>query len=207
MPGLIFTFAGDEAGDVSQNFAGGASRYFVFTIIGTNDGDKLRKVLSKVRSELELPDHFEFKFNSMNSRMLRERTFQSLADADFQAWSVIADKTTLPRPFELLHRLEFYIFFVTEVLEMIPLNSQKNAVLILDEFGDPEEMIIRLRRYMKQRQIPKHFRKVIAKRSDSDDLIQIADLVSGAILRRDAKQESEAYDYIQKKIVNLKEYW
>ena len=37
-------------------------------------------------------------------------------------------------------------------------------------------------------------------------LIQVADLVAGAVLRRDAKKDSEAFDYIQPKMRQVVEY-
>jgi len=40
----------------------------------------------------------------------------------------------------------------------------------------------------------------------SEDLIQVANLVAGAILRRDAKNDYEAFDYIKDKLVELFEY-
>lgn len=46
---LTFTFAGDAAGDVSFNFAKGASRYYVPTFIGTQSPDTLRETLAALR--------------------------------------------------------------------------------------------------------------------------------------------------------------
>jgi len=37
-------------------------------------------------------------------------------------------------------------------------------------------------------------------------LIQIADLLAGAILRRDAKREAEAYEQIEKKLKRVLEF-
>ncbi|MBI5823976.1 MAG: hypothetical protein HZB18_08125 [Chloroflexi bacterium] len=46
---LTFTFAGDEAGDASLNFEKGASRYFVFAVVATQDADGLRSALGNLR--------------------------------------------------------------------------------------------------------------------------------------------------------------
>lgn len=102
--------------------------------------------------------------------------------------------------------LEFYVFFAAEAIELIPAEKRQNAILVLDEYGSAEAIELKLRQYLKRRKVPKLFRRVSAKRSTSEPLIQIADLVSGAILRRDAKEDSETYDYIEKKIKKLLEY-
>jgi hypothetical protein len=53
---------------------------------------------------------------------------------------------------------------------------------------------------MTARDIPRHFKRVLVKRSRSEPLIQVADLVAGAILRRDTKGDADAYDYLGKRI-------
>lgn len=206
MSGFIFTFAGDDSGHVTFNFDAGATRYFVFSIIGTTRADRLRESLADVAKEFGLPGDYEFKFHSLTSRKLRRRVFECLSSADFEIWSVIVDKTTLPRPFEIMSSLEFYVFFAAEAIELIPAEKRQNAVLVLDEYGSADAIELKLRQYLKRRKVPKLFRRMSAKRSTSEPLIQIADLVSGAILRRDAKEDSEAYDYIEKKVRKLLEY-
>jgi hypothetical protein len=51
---------------------------------------------------------------------------------------------------------------------------------------------------MKAHDIDHGFRRITVRRSESEPLIQAADLVAGAILRRDAKKDSEAYDYLRR---------
>jgi hypothetical protein len=59
---------------------------------------------------------------------------------------------------------------------------------------------------MKTRNIQHGFRRISIRRSQSESLIQVADLVAGAILRRDAHKESEAFDMIAKKVKKIVEY-
>ena len=63
MSGVVYTFAGDEAGDVSFRFDRGASRYFVMALVGTPAPAQLRQTLDRVRSQQHLPVDFEFKFH------------------------------------------------------------------------------------------------------------------------------------------------
>lgn len=203
---ITFTLAGDESGDVSFSFAKGASRYFVVAVIATAAPEDLRQLLVVLRQKASLPVHYEFAFNSLSSAPLRRRVFDTLAEADFQAWAIIVDKTTLPDSFKVMSGIEFYLYFVTELLREIPSDKREGATLILDEFGSPARVRSELRRVMTIRDIPRHFKRIQIKRSKSESLIQVADLVAGAILRRDSKSDVEAYDTIAGKLQHVLEF-
>ncbi|SRR6266545_343552 len=129
---FTFTFAGDESGDVSFNFAKGASRYFVVTVIATQKPEELCGLLERLRKDSKLPERYEF--------------------------------------------------------------------------GYPDQTKDELRRIMKVRNINHRFRRISTRRSQSEPLIQIADLIAGAIWRRDTHNDSGAFDVIEQKIRNLIEY-
>ena len=204
---LTFTFAGDESGDGSFNFAKGASRYFVVVVIATQNPDALRDLLVDVRQKAHLPKGFDFHFNSLASAKLRNLLFESLGQADYEAWGIIVDKTTLPDTFKVLvSGLDFYLYFVSELIQQIPLAKREGGTLILDEYGYPEQTRDELKRIMKAREIKHGFRRISVRRSQSEPLIQVADLIAGAILRRDSHRQSEAYDMITSKIKKLVEY-
>lgn len=193
---VTLTFAGDESGDVSFSFEKGASRYFVFAIIATAHPDALRQRLAGLRQQANLPAHYEFAFNSLSSTPLRRRVFATLAEADFEGWGIVVDKTAVPDSFKVMSGLEFYLYFVTEILRVVPDDKRNCATLILNEYGSPGRVRSELRRIMAIRNIPRQFKRVQIKRSKSEPLIQVADLVAGAILRRDSKGDVDAYDYI-----------
>ena len=203
---LTFTFAGDEAGDVGFAFGKGASRYFVMAVIGTAAPDDLRGVLQEIRLDARLTEKYEFGFHSLSSARLRQRVFERLSHARFDAWAVVVDKTTLPDSFKLMSGLEFYLYFVTELLPLIPAEKRAGGTLILDEFGATARMRTELRRVMQLRGIPRQFRRVHIRRSQSEPLIQVADLVAGALLRRDSGKDAAAFGYVEKKLRRVLEY-
>lgn len=203
---LTITFAGDESGEVSFNFGRGASRYFVMAVIATAKPEELRANLAKVRSEFGLSNAYEFSFNGISSVQIRQRVFQVLQDSEFEAWALVVDKTTMPGLFKAMKRLDFYLFCITELLQVIPSELREKATLILDEFGGEPDLPLEFRRYMKRREIPRHFSRVLTKRSKSEPLIQVADLVAGSVLRRDAQNDSESFDMIQTKFKKVIEY-
>lgn len=203
---ITCTIAGDEAGDVSLNFGKGASRYFVPVFIATQKPDELRDLLGELRQSLRLSPTHEFKFHKMTSTEIRNEVFSALARADFQAYSLIVDKTRLPKLFETTEGLEIYTHFITELLALIPENILKDATLILDEFGSTPDLRTELRRTMIKRHMPRLFKRVLVRSSHREPLIQVADLLAGAIMRRDTQNDSEAFDTISRKIRRLEVY-
>lgn len=203
---LTFTFAGDEAGDASFNFGKSASRYFVVAVVATQDADGLRSALINLRKRENFAETFEFHFNALASKKMREKTLTALREADFMAWAMIVDKTSIPLPLRALSGMEFYLYFVTELIERIPVEMRNKGTLILDEFGSANAALIKLKHLLKARSIRHEFSRIFFRRSRSEDLIQVADLVAGAILRRDAKNDSQAFEYIERKLQAVFEY-
>ena len=107
---ITFTFAGDEAGDVSLNFEKGASRFFVPVFIATQSPDQLRAALADLRLTLGLRATHEFKFHKMSPADIRIQAFSTLANADFETWALIVDKTRLPKIFESTESIEIFWF-------------------------------------------------------------------------------------------------
>lgn len=189
-----------------MNFGKGASRYFVPVFISTPKPDRLRETLANVRERLDLNPAHEFKFHKMTSTEIRNEVFAALANSDFEAWALIVDKTHLPKIFETTESLDIYTHFVTELLSVIPAELQKDATLILDEFGSTPDLRTELRRAMLKRHMPRLFKRVIIRPSNRESLIQVADLMAGAIMRRDTQNDSEAFDMISRKIKRLELY-
>ncbi|MGC1375338.1 MAG: DUF3800 domain-containing protein [Anaerolineales bacterium] len=203
---LTFTFAGDESGDASFRFDKGASRYFVVTVISTPSPEDLRGVLESLRQNLGLADTYEFGFHKLASVKLRSKVFLALSETDFEAWAILVDKTTLGEAFKAMSGLDFYIFFVAELIRHIPAEKRAGGTLILDEFGYPDHTKAELKRILKARNIVHGFRRISIRRSQSEALIQIADLIAGAISRRDTHNDTGAYEAIEQKVKKLVEY-
>ncbi len=203
---LTFTFAGDESGDASFRFDKGASRYFVIAVIATPSPEHLRSVLEKLRQDIGLVSRYEFGFHKLTSEKLRSRVFSVLSEAGFEAWAILVDKTMLGEPFKAMSGLDLYLFFVSELIRCIPNEKRAGGTLILDEFGYRDQTKDELKRIMKARSIQHGFRRISIRRSQSEQLIQIADLVAGAILRRDTQNDTGSYDAIKHKIKKLVEY-
>ena len=89
---LTFTFAGDESGDVSFNFAKGASRYFVVTVIATQRPDELRGLLEKLRRDSKLPERYEFDYHIQIADLIAGAIWRRDTRSDSGAFEMIEQK-------------------------------------------------------------------------------------------------------------------
>jgi hypothetical protein len=206
MTALPLTFAGDEAGDTGFRFNRGATRYFVMALISTRRPETLREALRRLRQNNSLPAGYEFSFHDTTSRRLPDALSQTLQRLDFQVWAVVVDKKQLTDSFLAMPSRSFYVFFVTEVIQLIPKAEREEATLLLDEFDRSGKTLAELKRVLKLRGIRRGFRKIRPVRSRSEDLVQIADWVAGSILRRYAKQDDRAYRVIEPRVQVLLDF-
>ena len=206
MSKLVLTFAGDESGDSSFKFGKGASKTFVIAVIATEDPERLRDCLAEIGKIRKLHPYYEFKFHKITSKNLKKAVFEKLAREDYKTWAIVVDKTVLPDTFKFMTGLDFYLYFVTEVINHIPAEEQAGALLILDQFGDKGSISINARRALKSRNIQSHFSRIVARDSATEPLIQIADLMAGVISHRDSSNGNEYYDLVSRKIVEVIEY-
>lgn len=200
------TFAGDEAGDVSFRFDRGATRHFVVALIGTRQPETLREALRHLRQDNSLLADYEFSFHDTTSQRLRDAFSQTLQKLDFRVWAVVVDKKQLTGSLLAMPSRSFYVFFTTEVIQLIPETEREGATLFLDEFDRSGKTLADLKKVLKLRGIRRGFKKIRALRSRSEDLVQIADWVAGSILCRYARQDIRAYQVIEPRMQVLFEF-
>jgi len=207
MPNTALTFAGDEAGDTGFRFDRGATRHFVIAIVGTSQPDTIREALQRLRRQNNLPSQYEFSFHNTTSSRLRTALWETLPRLDFRVWAVVVDKGQLPDAFLAMHPRALYVFFVTEAIRLVPEPEREGGILLLDEFNRSGKTLAEVKRTLKLRHIRRGFKKIRACRSYSEELVQIADLVAGAVLRRYAKGDDRAFRIFEPKMQVLLEFW
>jgi len=193
-------FAGDEAGHTSFNFEKGATRYFVIVFVSTDQPDELRQAMARFRQEHSLPRRHEFSFHEATSRSVRDHFFAMLAEQSFSAWIWAVDKVALPDWFRALRGADFYSFCVSELIRAIPDDRKRGASLLLDEYGSTGKTLAGLGRMMKARGINRGFKKIVVRRSQSEDLVQVADMVAGATFRQFAKNDDLYLQVIEERV-------
>ncbi|MCX6029189.1 MAG: DUF3800 domain-containing protein [Chloroflexi bacterium] len=197
---MCLTFAGDEAGDASFSFDEGASTHFVLALIATAQPDVLREALARLREQRGLLADYEFKYHRLSSAALRHAVIETLQAMDFVVYALTVDKTTLPVYLRTLDAHSFYALLAAELIAQVPLSEREGAILLLDEFDPRGRALLALKRALKRRGMRRGFRKMLNVRSRSEPLVQIADLVAGAILRAIAQGDGENLSRLQHRI-------
>ena len=93
-------------------------------------------------------------------------------------------------------RLDFYLYFVTELIRLIPQDKREGATLILDEFGSAATQRTELRRFMTARSIPRSFKRILVKRWEAlgDGLLDAAVGARLEAMRPKRQQSAENLD-------------
>lgn len=198
----------DEAGDTGRKIKKGSSRFFIISLVlfeKRKEAITCDQRINLLRRELKLPADFEFHF-AHNSKRIRMDFLKAIQPYYFVYFSVVIDKN----PEKLwgpgfLTKESFYQY----ACQMVFTNAMpylNEAIVILDKSGNPD-FRNRLAKYLRRR-LNKNDRKIIKKikqqRSSSNNLLQLADYISG-IINRKVQNKKVQLDYY--KFIVAKEIW
>ena len=194
----------DESGDTGLKIEKGSSRYFIISLVIFEDEDEATacdKRISLLRRELRLAEDFEFHFQD-NSDRIREKFLQAVAPYNFFYFGIIINKD----PQKLYgdgfkFKESFYKYACGLVFENAKPYLQM-AKIKIDKSG---RALFRseLARYLggKINKEKKLIKSVKMEKSHSNNLLQLADYVSGIINRKaqEKKNYREYYKHISAK--------
>lgn len=181
---LVFV---DESEDTGFKFGQGSSDFFaVALVIFGNDDEatRLNSHIDALRAEMHLPLDYEFHFVRNNVHIRRE-FLKAVRDYDFQYAALVADKRKLSGP-EFRNRASFYKAVCGAAFE----NARDllfEANVKFDDSGDKtakRELASYLRRKINRpEERLEHVKKVGTQGSKGNNLIQVADMICGAVYR------------------------
>ncbi|MFA7718131.1 MAG: DUF3800 domain-containing protein [Candidatus Absconditabacterales bacterium] len=196
----------DESGDHGFNFKKGASTHFTIGMAIFEDIQKAeacRSEISVFKKQLGLKSGFEFHFKN-NSDRLRKAFFELIRHYDFFYYGYVLDKTKTPKDL-FRSKNEFYSYICGLVFEKAK-DKLDGATVIIDKHGSKdfkEEISHYLKKKMNTDEV-KRIKKVAMHRSESDNLVQLVDYVTGAIHRHYSKSGKVNYrDYIKHREVEV----
>lgn len=195
---LIFL---DEAGDTGFLFKDGASRYFVATIVIFDDPAQAARVdeeINVLRRKLHMPATREFRFSTGSSNHVKTEFLRALLPYSFRYRALVVDKATFQETHP--HRPEQQLFEKV-VSHLFGTGDLENVTLVMDRIvgGSFEERLyVALRQYLKENG-KKPIRKFKDIKSRHDNLLQVADMICGAVYRSYAREEDEFRGIIQTK--------
>jgi hypothetical protein len=196
----------DESGDPGMKGKLGSSAYFVVTAVIFEDRDEAQACdsrIEEIRSQWFGSRPFEFHFNSC-SRDIRERFLAETAKFEYLYTSFIFNKAKLyGEGFQ--YKNSFYKYAVNLLFQNLK-PYLKNATVIFDRCGNrdfQQELKKYLGRRVNEKGREQFVKRIKTNNSDSNNLLQLADMVCGAMARylRKAKQDHLAY----RKIISHRE--
>lgn len=184
----------DESGDPGMSGRGNTSRVFVITAIVFKDpeqAERCAQAISELRKELRLDERFEFHFNKCSDKF-RKAFLERVAGYGFYYHSFVVNKDKLYGD-GFRQKSSFYKFVCGMVAENLKPHL-RDASLTFDKCGD-RLFKAQLSKYLKNRinnDEHRAIRKVKFEESHTNQLLQLADMVCGAIARSRKTGEPEA---------------
>ncbi len=184
-PMLVFV---DESGDAGMKLGAGSSDLFILTAVLFQDRDEALRCDERfpaIRAALKLPADYEFHFHQ-ESKKLRCRFFERVVHFGFQYLAVVVEKRRLKTPvYNPAFRFkEGVIKYTAGKLFENAKPYLKDATVVIDASGSREwgnQLVRFLQRIVRDENGYRFIKKIRTARSYGDNLVQLADMVSGAL--------------------------
>jgi hypothetical protein len=195
----------DESGDAGFKFEKGSSTHFVIALVIFDDpldAEETALMIKRVRQQLKVHEKFEFKFNKMDD-FRRLQFLEAMRDAKFRVRIMLVDKRKLYSDHLRESKDSFYNYFVSKVLKHNR-GHIVNAKLRVDGSGS-RDFKNALNAYLRKKLEPGVILDCKFVDSKADNLVQLADMISGSIYRANhpTNADSGFFDRIRHKIEDL----
>jgi hypothetical protein len=179
----------DESGDAGFKIGKGSSEHFVVATVIVDHPIELTAALESLRANLGLPANFEFKFLSSNARR-REIFFEELRRHEVSIRGFVVHKQMLLEARDYRSNDYFYRTLLARAL-IDGRSDLVQASISLDRFMSSRsrmrELTSHLRRTLQEEVVSddglvvQRIKDVAHRDSKTDPMIQVADMVAGAI--------------------------
>ena len=191
----------DESGD--SGFKRASSSYFVLSLIAIQDENiiKIDNSIDSIKRKYNIyPGEYKF---SKTSDFHKQNFFQEISHFPFQAYAIVVNKKLVYSTELKTNSKKFYNFFLKQLLQHSPI-EQKTKIRI-DKSSSKifqKEATSYIRQQLRHLNLNIKFLD-----SKSANLIQLADMISGAICRKYTHQEKKQFlPIIIKKIKDIWEF-
>lgn len=177
----------DESGDPGLDVEKGASKFFVVALVVFEENEEAEncdKRIELLRSELRLPEDYEFHFKS-NSKRVRTAFLEAVAPYSFFYFGIVLNKDPKKLWGEGFKTTESLYKYACGLVFQNAKPYLKGATVTIDRSGR-KQFRSELRRYLRkkvniERSVVK---KVKSQRSSGNNLLQLVDYVAGVTNRK-----------------------
>jgi hypothetical protein len=198
----------DDSGDPGFKLDRGSSSHFVIACVIFDDkldAEEVALIMKKYRRELGWPEEREFKFNKTKKSIVEE-LLKRVSKSNFRIRAICIDKSKIFSPSLKNNVDSFYNYAIKEVLSKTTRLSE--ADIRLDghsgrEYKNSAATYLR-------REVNSSSKKISKLRfvdSNTNNLIQLADLVAGSILRSQQDKKSDNKTYIKILKTRMEDVW
>lgn len=175
----------DESGDCGFKFNTGSSKFFVLAAVyiatlGDNDIAVVDEAIKKLKIQHNLIENFEFKFSHCKEKF-RKEFFQTITQLPIEYKAIIVEKTKISSPI-LRHQPQQLYCETARMLFYDNNPPLESAVLLIDEAIvkiHHKEFNWVLKNYLSKNTVS----RIKQKSSRKEIMIQVADMIAGAIFR------------------------
>jgi hypothetical protein len=198
----------DDSGDPGFKLDKGSSSHFVIACVifdDVLDAEEIALIMKKYRRELGWPDDREFKFNKTKKSLINELLIR-ISSSNFRIRAISIDKSKIFSSSLKQNKDSFYNYAIKEVLAKT--TNLNDADIRLDGHSGREykkSAITYLRREVNSSS--KKISKVRFVNSHTNNLIQLADLVAGSILRSNQLEKTDSKIYINLLKARVEDIW
>ena len=197
----------DESGCPGFKFTKGSTPYFIIAMIifeDLNEAQKAGKAITNLKEKLKINPEFKF---SKTCASVKDNFFQQCIKYNFKVCALVIDKRAIYSKHLRQETDAFYNYFVKNLIKN-DYNILKNASIKIDGSGDRKfknALSVYLRKEVSENKIKKL--KFID--SKKDTLIQLADMVVGAIARHynDTRTDKSRWFELLEKSGKIKNIW
>ncbi len=192
----------DESGDCGLKFGKGSSDYFVVLAVVFSDEFSMSacdRSIDELRRELKKPSNFEFHFSHVSEK-IRRMFLERVSHCEFRYAGFVVDKRRLYGD-RFRDPKQFYEFAVSIVCENVK-QLLTEAKIIIDENGDRtfrRQLARSLRTQMTDKDGVCRLKKVTMEKSHSNNLLQLADMICGAVMRSYAGSDNTFRDLVKRR--------
>jgi len=193
----------DESGDAGLEGQASSSSHFVMAMVQLPERAPLKPIVD-LRKALRVSPNFEFKFHKSTPRQ-KERFFQDVLKIPFRVRAVIVDKSHLGAPLSSLSPQQLTIELIIRLTLRASELDISNEVLIVDGATPAfcRGLRVQFTERCKREGRIRPFKNIIGANSKSEDGLQLADMVAGAIRLYSIGSSSEHYQVVFPRIVDL----